>query len=1826
MTAPKQLSDSQRARLDAQLDKWRDELVNLTRRNKLIYFKHTKASTLEIVAPSAGSIHAALQRGSWSFFLPPPTDDGDEQPARRPAPTELVTDKKLASDVEKALKALDRVSRQTEMDTGLWVLYLCFGMLHWSDADGQQSQSPLLLVPVQLVRPAASSPYLLSLAEGDALVNPALLLKLSADFGIDLPSLEQTDADPTAIADATRDAIARRDGWYVTDRVILSTFTFHKEAMYRDLLENAEAVADHHLVRLLGLGAEVWDDALTVATPDEAELDQVAPPEQLHSVRNADATQRVCIIAARDGDSFVMDGPPGTGKSQTITNIITELLSVGKTVLFVSEKAAALDVVHKRLSEAQLDEFVLELHSHKATRREVAATLGRSLDLRPSATTAFDDSNRAALQRDRNSLNGYALAMNELRSPLRRSVHQVLGRIAQLQNHPRGPVAKLSGARLTPDEYTTCLEAGAQLASAWGPVQRGDGFLWREVRDAELSGSRRQRLEAQLGDCREDIDGLRDTLRELDEALGLGTSVNLRDASRVQALLEAVEAHPARSDLPEGWLTGAIDLAEAEARASVLGELAAQHRQATWTASQIAGPAWSTVSTASLDELEAAIGALGALRPPVNLGVDDPGHVDGLLGAIAAASTVSKRIIAAAEAISRSFGLALPAVTADRARELAELAGLVGAPTPPEANWLDPVVQGLLDEAHSVLSSLIADYRGRREQLKPVFRDNVIEIDVRGLHARLQAARGLKRLGGTYRADKKLLATTTVTGAADAEAIRQLDQAISWQEVSERLRQAETVHAPVLGTYYRGPLDTDLDRILRARELTRRALELVRGGDTAQLAKQLARGGQPDTHLLAAAKDLKSALSEWHDQQLPRLRELANPVEDPDLRQFDDWSARSSAVLQRIRHLVGDASATVGRALSVPHARRLLAAVRSANEIAGAFASAAERDTQMLGPSYKLLGTPFGDVVRDLRWARSVLTAATGPFHESAATYLLAMPPLALELSDQIRRVVKGWAEVGDLFESHWRDRLNEDFSVSLADGSALVDELRSSIGDIGEWQRYSSARAALVDLGLLPCIEFLEHSRTPSTGVAGVLERSLLEQWVDAVFSSDPRLHPYVPAERNRLVERFRELDRRQVANAAAQVINRCTARRPQSTAGVSAIIRREAMKKTRHMPVRTLIDQAREVVLALKPCFMMSPLTVSQFLPADLRFDVVIFDEASQVKPSDAINCVYRGNQLIVAGDPKQLPPTGFFDRLTDDGTDEYDADEPDSFESVLDVCRGSGLPLRSLRWHYRSQHEDLITYSNYKFYDGRLHTFPGAQEKSDDIGIEFFHVPGTYRRGGSRDNPMEAAAVVDRVLHHQRENPHLTLGVVAFSTNQQAAIEAELDRRTLEDPSLPALLSDDRLDGFFVKNLENVQGDERDLIIFSIGYGRDENGKFTENLGPLTSKGGERRLNVAITRARRRVEVVASVRGADFPGTSASEGVRHLQRYLEFAEQGISALALDVSTTSSDAESPFEEEVIRVVRQLGFDAVPQVGVAGFRIDIGVRHPGRPGEYVLGIECDGAAYHSSKVARDRDRLRQEILEGLGWRLHRIWGPAWYHDRPGQTNELRQAIHEAVEPGRRKAARPPAPAEPPRPVVETVVVDMEQRPAWARDYVVSHFTPRLHVEFHEPRNRAEIERAIAHIVQHEGPIHDDLLRQRINESFGIGRTGSRVKSAVDAALATARSSKLVVHDNGVYRPFGARPITVRVPTDDPATQRAVGQIPPEERQAAIAALAKDALRIAKADLGVAFARLFGWRRAGADIQGAFDADVRALLADRRIQIDGDGNVRPVTG
>lgn len=696
---------------------------------------------------------------------------------------------------------------------------------------------------------------------------------------------------------------------------------------------------------------------------------------------------------------------------------------------------------------------------------------------------------------------------------------------------------------------------------------------------------------------------------------------------------------------------------------------------------------------------------------------------------------------------------------------------------------------------------------------------------------------------------------------------------------------------------------------------------------------------------------------------------------------------------------------------------------------------------------------------------------------------------------------------------------------------SELQVRLQALLGDaqtLYKLPELSRLRTALRGAGLWPVVEEIAHRHLSREQALDCLEQVWLGSILDTVSIGDQWIGAFDGQAHLHSVTEFKAADRAHIATTAQRVrravaenATRVRDKYPQE----SEVIQHQAHLKRGHMAMRQLFQAAPHVLGALRPCWAMSPLVVSQLLPAQRCFDVVIFDEASQVTPADAVGALMRADRAVVAGDPHQLPPTSFFS--TSGGGEDDEETEAEALgattgtqnmESVLDVMSALLPPprgTRTLNWHYRSEDERLIAFSNAQpnLYAWSLTTFPGVTG-ADCLS----HVLVPFRPGrvGQEDSVSdEVAEVVELVTEHARTRPGTSLGVIAMGIKHANRIQEALRRAQAADDDLAALLESTasdraRQEEFFVKNLERVQGDERDAIILTIGYGKNPDGRMLYRFGPLNNEGGERRLNVAITRARSRMTVVSSFSAADMdPTRLRAEGAKMLQAYLAYAESGGS----DLGKVAKDKPelNPFERDVEAQLRTVGIPLIPQYGCSGYWIDFAAQHPVRRGQMVLAIECDGATYHSSATARDRDRLRQEHLERLGWTFHRIWSQDWFYHREKEVARAVAVFQAAVAvadnwegqtaPSRSAVQDTPAPSDDPgKPASRRGPC-----PIWISGEGIDSYT------------HAELV-ALVRWIESDTLLRteDELLAEAVRQ-LGYKKRGSRIVAALTIAIRQAR-------------------------------------------------------------------------------------------------------------
>ncbi|MFL1461630.1 DUF3320 domain-containing protein [Roseococcus sp. DSY-14] len=799
-----------------------------------------------------------------------------------------------------------------------------------------------------------------------------------------------------------------------------------------------------------------------------------------------------------------------------------------------------------------------------------------------------------------------------------------------------------------------------------------------------------------------------------------------------------------------------------------------------------------------------------------------------------------------------------------------------------------------------------------------------------------------------------------------------------------------------------------------------------------------------------------------------------------------------------------------------------------------------------LGPAWRGFGTDFARLDACIEWARAL---------RAAAASCAANPTELLELRAGLRLLVTEGADLlapsGSIGAAllRFRDALRAAEAAldalalesgadprGVLDGSrtdwagALAAHLRGwppAAARLKDWTSWRGIAQRAEAAGLAPLIRALEDGRVAPADAARVFEANYARWWVGLAVEASPRLRSFVAARHETRIARFRALDAHLLALSTRLVRARLAAGLPGEAEREGhpeyAVLKRELAKRRAHLPLRQLAARMPRALRRLTPCLMMSPLSVAQYLPADAEpFDLVVFDEASQIPTWDAVGALGRGRQAVVVGDPKQLPPTRFFERVLPEAEGGEGVEtEVQDLESILDECLGAGVPAVELLWHYRSRHESLIAFSNESYYGGRLVTFPSPM--TEDAAVSFRHVAGgVYARAGARTNQVEARAVVAEALSVLRATlaggPERSLGIVTFNAEQQALIENLLDEARRDDPALEPFFAEERAEPVLVKNLESVQGEERDVMLFSLTYGPDATGRVAMNFGPLNQAGGERRLNVAVTRAREALVVFASLRPDQIDlARTAATGVAHLKRFLTFAQLGARAFAVVPSAPGGEVESPFEAAVAERLRAKGWTVHAQVGVSGFRVDLGVVDPDRPGAYLAGVECDGATYHRGATARDRDRLRQAVLEGLGWHVLRVWSTDWWVNAAREAERLHAALEErltASRERRREEAAPQAeaggPADgaadaPPAGEAAPDAAEGDDDRAWAGDADAARF--------YDADYRDTLAAMVAAAVASHGPIRKDRLIQRMARAHGFKRAGREIQERVEAAI-----------------------------------------------------------------------------------------------------------------
>ena len=1532
------------------------------------------------------------------------------------------------------------------------------------------------------------------------------------------------------------DAIShqKEKNWRVVPDIYLDFFSFTKFVMYRDLDPTGWAIGVHTLIGEI-LGESTQSPEVNEFKPEE--IDQV-PSRNFYHVMDADSSQIAVIEEVKKGRNLVVEGPPGTGKSQTIANIIAELLAAGKKVLFVSEKMAALEVVKERLDSVGLGDFCLELHSHKSNKREVLQELERTLSAELRKKT---EQNQIFDQIDsrKESLNAYVNALHEPISQIQKSPFTLFGirEMAQChfekvkRNMPR--IMFANPTETTPDCWDTAKECLNELATILPLVTPISKNPWRGCKPDIVTPAYVADTKVFIGTCVKTLDDLKKAIHDLADVSAIriptmqGTlSQALKGVSVVskaipverEVLLNDAWNHPNRES--DTLIKKVEDVQEGIIEAHTKFD-----------------KAQLIVTLEALQALEGTIRDIEEI-----CGIQPTSTPEDFQSMLNAADVMAKSIPVGQEVL-RNEEWNSPNPEAEKLIKQVESVREV------QANVLTTFTPAALEQE---IDSLRDEYKN----LCGIF------LPFRLFHSKYNSIR--KEIRSFYKGKppRKI-----------EEILASLDELARCINMRKEIQVLEQTGRSLFGSYWKAE-ESDPNQLRQFAEwivlfrkefldgtLTDRAIDIVSEGVESEHLKELIT--QAETQYEDFVRQRGTLLSQLEidsktvfglEAENVSFAELSSRLEmwQTGLPLFHSWMqfvhGNIGALPQKPEQLIADLA-------KLSECTDFRKEIRDLEQIGrslfGRYWCGEDSNPKRLREFKEWIVGFRKQLIGDVLTEQAIDIVDAGVDQEQIE-----------HLAKQVETAKIRFVQQRAALFNHLGTDANTLFGVEtkkipFAELHSRLELWEQELIHLQAWESFVRSRGTCQQTIAKPLINKIESDMLEPEDIVSCFEGNFADALLDKAFRERHELRDFAFNLHQRKIAGFRKLDNDIINLNQLRLITQLHQNRPLLFKGASpkseiGILTKEFSRERGHMPIRELLTKTGGLIQKIKPCFMMGPLSIAQFCdPQMVQFDVVVFDEASQIRLEDALGALLRGKQAIVIGDTRQLPPTRFFDGIVEDDEekDEDDFTNPIvGVVSILDLCRQS-VPMKELKWHYRSRHESLIAVSNQEFYDNNLYVFPSAIDKAEHLGLKFEHIPdAVYDRGKSSTNRKEAQAVVKAAFAHYQNYPNKSLGIGTFGIKQQQAILDEFEVQLQHQPEMVEFFASNRDEYFFVKNLETIQGDERDVIFISVGYGFGKDGKLHKNFGPLGTDGGERRLNVLITRAREKCVVFSNFRASDLQlDGNAPFGVRALKTFLDYAETG--NLPVDESNGPLvDPESPFEESVYEFLKSQGYAVSKQVGCAGYRIDLAVVDPTAPGRYLIGIECDGAPYHSSPVARDRDRLRQQQLERLGWKLHRIWSTDWYRNRVEARRRLLKAI-ERAKTEKLSSVPIPEPIDPPEPSDSDASepnLDPPQ-PFSITKHVQDYQTCKdlrvlMQGELHL-QTISQLAKAVTEVVKIESPVHTDLVALRIRQLWGLKRAGTRIKNVIQAGIAAAREDKLIYQNGDFLWAADNREIRVRCRT-----------------------------------------------------------------------------------
>ena len=1683
------------------LESLRMRLLDLSARNQLINFRHANKRCLRIIDELPNQLVETLLSDTEARFLPIPepteeelikagylkVDDESQQVIRvkehpiaeqwaqyldfatsYEVPKSAVEDSNKHSDtaiqtllypsqMEVRLKSLLQTAESAIEEMGANILYLAFGFLEWHDSydhDSRPRFAPLFLVPVRLHKGRLNKEtktyeYTLSYSGEDIIPNLSLKEKLRADFAMELPSLDENTEPEDYFQKVQKLIQNKQPRWHVRRFISLALLNFSKLLMYLDLgperWPKGANIIDHPVVNsFLGDHEQETEDNSVgdFGFGEEYLIDEI---DEIHAkyplIDDADSSQHSALIDAVNGKNLIIEGPPGTGKSQTITNLIAAAMVQGKKVLFVAEKLAALEVVRSRLDAKGLGQFCLELHSHKSQKRQVLEEISERLKkhryYRKPKNIDIDITHYEKLK---TVLKTHAGKINQPWRNTNKTLHEIFMAATRYRNtieinpeeiHPEGYDGYIYDAEKQRRNEDQVEVFGRLYQAVVAQLKEGSALHehpWCGVCNSDLQIFDLNKVHGLLRDWQTTLQFMNTEREKIAQTIGCEPADVAGTLKKLASFLDQLERIP---DLQGDEVLETLPILRGNAR-DEMRRYIQQFRVIQELYALLAKQVGSDVlqDLTSVDQLLQGSEQLKQLVSPRTQLKYLAKAIERLLMVQDQLEQLDEPLLGIAVALDRPASKHLTLSRSGLA-EFKTVIRLISTLSPSCWKHRDGLFDNEeLDELLPKLRNEIKELQSLHNLIYEAFSLNGLpsESEIRQLKNTLDMGGPFRWFKGSWRDARKRIVRHAANAQVKFSRLEPLLSELADYSGKHQRLEENPHYLEAFGNHFQG-IKTDIDALEELRGWYREVRfqygigfgQKVPLGDvilelspsTITAVRSLSQRGAQNqlSKLLENLDNLEEVfISGLHNNNAPLIgaegiipnlltkvdkavRACQPLVEDSSLsiRNIVDRSEQIGLLKKKIEKWSNKSD------ISQTEIQRLLARLEVGVEVDNTAGLSALNNTLSLAVCVE------GQLDNQML-TKFIYQNPTASTFDTLAQHAQA---LRSAISKQ-EEAYKAFKTLARLNRDSWVAQCGEQIENLIARNQLALDD------DIAldKWLNYVRIRVFVESLGLSRLVDSVEKSDVPIEQIKDAYQAGIFDVLAKEILREEPELGQFSGTAQEVLQEKFREYDNNLKQLQCEQIAWKIDqAKVPEGKTGArvgdyteKVLLGHECHKKTRHIPIRQLLQRAGKALVELKPCFMMGPMSVAQYLPpGKIAFDLVIMDEASQIKPQDALGTVARGKQLVVVGDSKQLPPTSFFDRIVDGNEEDPTAIEES--ESILDATRLM-FRARRLRWHYRSQHESLIAFSNHFFYENNLVLFPSPHKQTENYGIHHSRV-----RSGcfvNRRNLEEARIICEAVKEHFKRHPEETLGVVAMNAEQRLQIEGEVETLEKNDSMFKEWLDKDaaRHESLFIKNLENVQGDERDVIFISMTYGPQEpGGSVYQRFGPINSDMGWRRLNVLFTRSRRRMHVFSSM-GSEHVQTGATKtrGVQALHDFLKYCETKI--LHKTELDTARRPDSDFEIAVMNALHDAGFKCVPQVGVAGFFIDIAVMDPGNPGRYLMGIECDGATYHSAKSARDRDRLRQMILERLGWNIRRIWSTDWFKNPHGELQPIIRELH----------------------------------------------------------------------------------------------------------------------------------------------------------------------------------------------------------------------------